>query len=197
MKSKFFRHPTEKILIFILIAILGLFAAILWDYGQHINNLQTQNDITQRENFAVKVYVQDADKGLYRNSGVVDPLTSRVYIPEIKVYLPLGQTTRDLRYFSDATNGNQATEAEFSSATSLNRLVNSFAEVPCQQRLAGLSVGAISNDLKSMYGQAAGSLKLADGRTLYFYESNSTGCTNFWQTTPQNVISALKQAQPY
>ena len=171
-------------------------AAIMWSLGQRINDLQAQADTEAQANMPVKFYLQDAMQGLYRNAGVVDAQAARVYLPELKVYLPLNQDTRDLRYFYNSSS--TPAEAQFSTATSLTRPIQTWGDVPCQQRLAALSVNGQDKDLQGIYGQSAGTLKLADGRTLYFYISDSKGCATYWQPhTPQSIIDLLKQAQSY
>jgi len=178
------------------VAIVALMAAIFWGLGQRINDLQAQADIEAQANISVKFYLQDAMQGLYRNAGVVDAQAARVYMPELKIYLPLNQNTRDLRYFYNPDS--TPAEAQFSTATSLTRPIQSWGDVPCQQRLAALSVNTQDKGLQGMYGQSAGTLKLADGRTIYFYISNSKGCANYWQPhTPQSIVNLLKQAQSY
>lgn len=205
MKKFSFRHPTNKVLIGILVLIIAMQTALLWFYGSKIQLLDNvingvgspqQRMQTSLGAFPLKVYIQEANKDLYSNSGVVDPINQRVYFPELKIYLPLTQTARNLRYnyYSGDASSSLPPQAQFNTNTNIGRLVNQFSDAPCQQRLVTVSV----NSKTDIGERLSGFTKLKDGRTLYFYENSNSSCNNFWvDNTPASIVNNLKQAQSY
>lgn len=204
-----FKHPSDRMLIFILVLVIALQAAVLWGFGWRINKLSDQVNGTGSANlaekslgaFPFKVYVRDATQLLYPNEGVVNVQNNRLYVPELRISLPLNQLSRDLRYgyYPPATTGTDAVQASFQSKASLVRLINNFADVPCQQRLVGLAVN--QKDGYQNGGRYAGSVSLADGRILYLYTNTTAAtknCDQFWANeTPDAVVTLFKQAQSY
>src|SRR5581483_3199909 len=192
--KKHLRHPTDRVLIFVMVSIIALMAAIFWYdnqqikywrdavYGSGSPDQQQQNGVSWTQ---LKLYIQEADQGLYANTGVVDPLNNRVYFPEMKVFVPLSQQARSLHYFyaPGDKSVHQPAEAEFINQIALNRLVNDLNDVPCVQHMVAVGVNQPAD-----YGlHGDGTLKLADGRTLYFSVYQNQHCQqSFWGgVTPQ------------
>lgn len=212
MKKPKIRHLSDRKMIFVLIIVIACVVGVLALVADRLSVMTDRQNVLWSQvngtgpnptsaavgSLPVKVYIQDAAKLLYPNSGVVNTQDNRVYFPELKISVPMSQLSRDLRYGYTAADkaNNTAEQASFQSQLALNMLIQSFNDVPCQQRLAGVVV-----DQKDGYqngGKYAGSVSLDDGRTLYIYtnETNQTkGCGSFWSSeNPSSVVALLKQA---
>jgi hypothetical protein len=202
MKLKL-EHPSNRLLIFILILIVAVQTALLGFFGLKINTLwdtvngygspkeQINNSLAS---LPVKSYIQDSLVALYRNDTVTDAGASKVYIPELKIYLPFNQLARDLKY---AYTDDPTTSAGFSTKILLSHPIQRMNDIPCVQTFAGLTVN--KDDPPSWQNsENAGTVKLKDGRTLYLYKNNLKNCVNLWAgITPDNVVDLLKQARSY
>ncbi len=199
MKKFKFQHPTDKVLIFVLVLIIGLLTAILWDFGQKLDILWKQDQNTPAMNLDVKVYIQSALKGLYASPTVTDPLQSRVYMPEAQIYLPLSDLSRNLMYNYQAADKalNSPAQAIINTGQNINHLANSFADVPCLQRMVSFTINQKGDNINN--GHLAGSVTLKDSRILYLYDNNSPGCDKFWfpGRGASDIVALLKQAQSY
>ncbi|HET9850833.1 MAG TPA: hypothetical protein VFP35_04410 [Candidatus Saccharimonadales bacterium] len=205
MKIKNFKRHPYKITTLLLAVLVLLLLIVLIGYGYKIRDLDNElngvgSDTQKQENglamFPLKVYIQNALKGFYHEAGVASATDNRVYFPEMKFYLPLNDQTRSLRYLytSGDKTAHLPAQAQFTTVFFLNRLVDSFNDVPCQQRLTAVGINnKIGTDLTT-----AGSLKMSDGRTLYFYKNTEPACRQFYQVSvPQQIINLLKEAKPY
>lgn len=204
MKIKNVKNHPYKTASFTSLIVIILLIAVLIGYGFKIRDLERSVNCNS-SNFSqetclgalpVKVYIQNALRGLYRERGIADAKENRVYFPEMRVYLPLNDKSRDLRYiFLDADKSvHQAAEAQFTTEVYLNRLPATFDDVPCLQRVVTIGINNPSNTNMA----AAGSLKLQDGRTLYFYKNGQPHCQNFYPVdNPQSIIDLFKQAKSY
>ena len=196
MKIKF-NHPTNRVLIFILVMILGVQAALFWYFGQKIDILWQQNNYSaDRVTPEFRELTQDAAESLYKD-GVVDPVTKRVYFPGLNIYVPLTNKSQVLLYdhpFEDLT----PMEANFNAKPVLYSPLNRISEIPCMQRLAGVSIDNPSQLQLYEGSDSAGTVSLKDGRTLYLYKNQTQGCGNIWTlVNPDDIIQILKQAQSY
>lgn len=128
---------------------------------------------------------------------VVDPLGSLVYIPELRIKLPLNDATKTLLYSmrSDKQISDSATEADVTS---------SFFVPPDKQtvmncsNLVRLKVEAKANPYSPH--EKPTSVTLTGGRTLQVYESfNLKECTDAWNNSisPATIAAEFKNAQSY
>lgn len=195
-------HPTEKMLIFILILIIGLMSALIAFFGWRINLLENtlygygnsnQQQVTGLSWVPIRLQIQDAVKGVYSLETVTDPNQQKVYIPEARIYLPLSNSSRSLVYNHFEADGSEPAQFSFNTSQNLNQLPKNFDEVPCLQRVAGFSV---NNSEKRYEGEPAGNLKLADGRTLYFWK-NTAKCERGEAYDSTSMVNLLKQAKSY
>lgn len=203
MRKFRFTHPTDRMLIFILTIVIGLMAAIMLFFGWRIRMLEQSincgdSKISQQSClgwFPIKVYIQDAVESLYQSPGVVDAQANRVMFPESRIYLPLSADAKDLRYahFSKQDSPNGSETLQLNSYSNMQSLIGSFDDVPCIQRLVDVSIGGpATTGLK-----AAGTLKLQDGRTLYFYKNDNPACRNVSRDLADRTVDLLKQAKSY
>jgi hypothetical protein len=205
MKFKF-KHPTNRVLIFILVMIVGAETAllgyfglktqILWDQVQGCASIQ-QPQSGCLGSFATLDYVRDSINGLHPNEGVSDVNGSRIYFPELKISVPFSQESRILRYGYMAKTKDNSEMANFSTYSLMNRPIQKWNNIPCYQFLVGLTVDK-ADDSYWQYPKQTANVKLKDGRTLYIYENKLQGCGSVWHDeTPDKIIDILKQAQSY
>jgi hypothetical protein len=202
MKKPKLQHPSEKVLILLLVIIIGLLVSVLWYYGDKINILWAQNgnNASQQNNATIntdlRFYIQSSLKSLYQNQAVIDPVQKRVYVPEANLYMPLNSATRKIVYFySDKTQDSPA-QLEFATSSLINTLPVTFNDVPCLQRHITVSV----DSTQTIDGNFIASKKLEDGRTLNIYRHQEGDCTDErWSIvySSQDIIGALQQAHSY
>lgn len=204
MKEIKLHHPTERMLIFIIMMFVSALIAVLWFYGERINilwqqsgnniNSENQNDVLV--NADIRLFIQTANKSLYRLQPVTDPLQNRVYLPEAHIYLPMTQLSRDLVYFYAAATKDTPEELQLSTSFNTNSLPVTFKDVPCLQRF--VSVGINSN--KNLNADSfVGNKKLDDGRNIYIFKHDNSSCIEArWQVdTPTDIANLLLQARSY
>jgi hypothetical protein len=205
MKTKI-NHPTDRVLIFILLMIVAIQTAllgylgqktqILWEGVQGCASSQIQSAGCLSA-FPALENVRDAINGLLPNQGVADTNGTKVYFPELKIYLPYSQTARNLRYGYQQKSIDNTETANFSTYNIMNNPIQSWNDIPCHQFLAGLSIDK-TDDSNWQYPVQAGTVKLKDGRTLYIYKNKLQNCADKWgDNKPDKIVDILKQAQSY
>ncbi|MBX4188763.1 hypothetical protein KW792_01540 [Candidatus Saccharibacteria bacterium] len=202
MKKFKFVHPTDRMLIFILLTIIGLMTAILLFFGWRINMLERSlncgnTKISQQSCiswFPIKVYIQNAVESLYQSAGTIDPYTNRVMFPEARIYVPLSADAKDVRYFySKPQTPSDDNILQTNSYSNMQSLIGSFDDVPCIQKFVDISIDKpAKTDL-----EPAGTLKLQDGRTLYFYKNNNKACREVTHYLVDKTLDIFKQAKSY
>jgi hypothetical protein len=191
-----FEHPTERVLIFLIVAIIALLAAILWVFGQKIDILWNEHQIQVARPVPAEFsqLVQSAQKALY-NPGDVDAVAKRVYFPGLDVYVPLTQKSQTFMY-SMPLEESSPTEATFSANSIINSPLNDFSEVSCIAKPAGVSINKPDDGWKQ--AQQAGTVQLGDGRTMYLYKNVTDDCKSIYAyVNPNDIVSLLKQARAY
>jgi hypothetical protein len=201
MKYKI-KHPSNRVLIFILLIIiaaqtaligyLGLKTQILWEQVQGCSSSQNQQGGCLGT-FPALDYVRDSNNSIYANAGIADTGATKISFPELKISLPYSQDARSLRYSYVPKSNDTAEVASFSTYNLMNAPIYKFDDIPCHQFVAGLSVDK-PEDSFWQHEDQVDTLKLKDGRTLYLYENSLKSCTN---STKDKVIELLKQAQSY
>jgi hypothetical protein len=209
MKKFKLGHPTEKLLIFIIVMLIGLVAAILWFYGYQLNILWQQNgngnlfgsnqqDTNQPVSADLKFYLQSAVKSLYNSQPVTDPVQQKVYFPEARFYVPYSDYARTVVYRYTDASGSVPAGGTFTTSFNTTILPTTFRDVPCIQRNVSLVVD--NNDRNYGEGNFVKSVKLADGRTLHIYQQdNKKDCTDLkWQAgSTDPLVKLLEQAKSY
>jgi hypothetical protein len=191
------KHPTERVLIFLVVAIIALLAAILWVYGQKLDILWSEQHPTVSEQTLTPDFrqaIQSAQKMLH-NPGAVDASAGRVYFPGLKIYVPLTNKSETLLYTNQLEPGTPI-ESVFSARSIDDSFANTMSDISCLIKPAGVSVDKTSDAWKQ--SEQAGNVKLADGRTLYLYKHSTAGCQNIYAyVSPDDIIASLKQAKSY
>lgn len=177
-----FRHLSDRFLIFVCFALIGLIAAIFW-FDNERDTLSQYSAYTLQ---TASDHIQASITSMYSLSGVIDKENaSKVYFPELKIYVS-AHSARSFRYYYNQ----EYQAATFSTPYLLNR---PYADPSCKQMSAGVTVNKNTKDLWQ-YSEQDGSKKLADGRTLYFYKNPK--CNNE-RVEHQELLSLLKKAESY
>jgi hypothetical protein len=143
MKKVKLQHPSDKMLVFIIVIILSLQTGILWYFGQKIDILWKVNNLSSNSMpFETRLMIQNAISNLYINEGVIDVKDQRVYIPELKIYLPLKDSSRSLVYTHDSydVSTNFPEELVLNTKQVSRTLPQNFSQIPCMQRLVDITV---------------------------------------------------------
>lgn len=190
-------HPTERLLVFIMLMIIALLVSVLWFFGDRINILWQQNQAAMSEPMSpeMKFYIQTAMKSLYNLQPVTDVAQQRVYFPEAKIYVPLSAYARTVVYrYTEAEAGVPAGMV-LTSNFNTNILPGTFEDVPCLQRHVEVAI----NDKSSFSGDFVKTVRLADGRTLNLYRQDSKSCSDekWSQGSPDKLTALLEQAKSY
>jgi hypothetical protein len=216
MKYKFkLKHPSNRALVFVVVVIIGLEAGILWYFGGKIqilwNDVQCQGQSTNPEhgqpnfnpsasclgNLPVLHAAQSAVASMYFSEPIPDAKENKVYIPELKIYLPLTVVSRSLVYTYFQGDSTMPEAVSFNNKQLTSAMLQNFNDIKCRQNFVELSVNG-RND-PNTYGMSYNtSVKLSDGRIFYIF-SNKNDCSNVWtdNISPNAIINVLKQAKPY
>lgn len=163
-------------LLWIMIAILAVTQAVsFW----HITELQSHNNKTPEQ---MTAFVNSMEQSRYRYPAI-DAKENRLYIPEARIFLPLNETTRDIRYqyASDRLT--------LSVAYAVGRQSNN--DSPSCDRIVVISP---SNQLNSDY-TAAGIVPSKDGEPLYIAKHNK--CKIYNIELSNQLAEAAKEIQYY
>jgi hypothetical protein len=92
----------ERILWAAIIILAALLASSIWYIIKTSNTSKSslpapQRSLTQAEQERGQAFVNDIEQRRYRYP-VIDVKENRVYIPEARMYLPLNESSRDIRY---------------------------------------------------------------------------------------------------
>ncbi len=213
LSSKKFWIP--GLVVFLLIQTIAFisFIQVFVDYS-HQMNLNTESGDN-----SFNTSVQATAKTMFRNDVVTDAKENKVYLPELKVSLPLSQLSRDLQY--SYWQGDEVSPAALSLNTKnvLNTmprplisykqtswlmlhyyqpdLASGNSDISCLQHVARLSVNKQSELQQTE--KAAGQIRLKDGRMFYLYKNGAPDCEHMWGSNDlaDQIIDLLSQAQSY
>lgn len=92
----------ERVLWVAIIILAALLASSIWYIIKTSNTSKSslpapQRSLTQAEQERGQTFVNDIEQRRYRYP-VIDVKENRVYIPEARMYLPLNESSRDIRY---------------------------------------------------------------------------------------------------
>lgn len=201
MKKIRLSHPSDRVLITVVVLLIASLIAVLWFYGERINTLWQQNGNTplnphdKTMNTETKFYVQAAMKSLYDSQPATDITQQRVYFPEARIYVPYSDYARSVVYRFDNGSDNWPATGFFTSHSNVNAVANNFDDVPCIQR----SVSIVVNSKEGGDGDFVKAIKLSDGRTLNIFKHDSAACgdARWREGSPDKVVSLLEQAKSY
>lgn len=156
-----------------------------------------KNNQPPDQNMELKMIIRDSALGVF-SDGVIDARENRVYIPELKVFLPLNEDTRHIKYQyapSDDKNSYPA-EINLNTKAQIETLVETLDHVPCMQKMMRATIN--NPDSERYNEKRSGDMKLEDGRTLYFFENKDKKCTSRWSTSsPAKMVEIIKTAKSY
>lgn len=188
---------TKKFWLPVLVAVLTLQAlAILYMWPKVDVSWKAINK-DPNEDIQVKMLIKDSTTSLYSDA-VIDAKEKRVYMPEVNIYLPLGQDTRQIKYHHTPadTQNSYPEEMMVSVKSQIETLPETLAQVSCVQRM--LRVTLNSKDSQRYNEKFAGQVSLADGRNLFLYENSDKNCASRWVSfSPSDMSEIMKTAMSY
>lgn len=130
---------------------------------------------------------------------VVDAVGSVVYIPELRIKLPLNDVTRTIAYDtrSFGANGKPATNPDVDVSSAKYLAPQSETRINCSDFVR---LKLEPNPSPYSPHEKPTSVQLSDGRTLQVYESiNEKECVQSWAITisPSTLANEFKNAQSY
>lgn len=145
-------------------------------------------------NFTMRVLLRNAEEDRYKHP-VIDVAENKVYIPEARIYLPLNETSRDLRYSLQEKDAGFWPKAIYFSTSSVVGKQTGAQYESCD-RMATL---ALPTEIQSNGIKKIGTIEpAADGLTDIF-ENSDTTCwgQERYTNAKQGLTEALKQAKNY
>lgn len=181
--------------ILVTVLVLQSFAILYMWPKVDITWKETHKD--PNEDLQVKMLIKDSAASVFSDA-IIDAEKKRVYLPEINVFLPLNQQTRQLKYSYTPgdTRNSYPEEIMISTRSQVETLPETLAQVPCVQKMLRVTVG--SQDSERFNEKQAGNITLDDGRNLHFYENNNKSCTSRWLSfSPADMTGLMKTAKSY
>jgi hypothetical protein len=187
--------PMLAILLVAVLVIQSVFISVSFS---KIHKLENAKNPDQRNSFAVSMAALNA-------TGFSQPAVSvsdnKVYLPDIRLALPLNSDTTSLLYSSRETgNPTEQTTTTYDVTT---RSLASLSPVGFQQQLACYPIRLAFEDKANPFNpheKDNAAVKLADGRTLQIYAHDDSKCAAQWQAAkidPDTLKNAFKQATSY
>lgn len=192
-----------KHLIILYAAVITLLAAVLI-LGAYVKFLSKHSDDTNY--FTTRTLIKSAVEGLYKPT-IVEPQTKQQYVYEANLRFPAADASyNNFRYAYTAGDEAFKTSLELTTTALLGSTGGTLASseklfdgVPQYQRCSRLFAIHFEPGIDTLYSfDEAGTKKLADGRTVYFYKNNS--CSKLYKEMRIDVaaIEALfTQVQSY
>lgn len=171
--------------ILILIILQGLSA---W----HILKLREYAGSTS--DLSMSFALKNAEEDRYKYP-IIDVAENRVYIPEVRIYLPLNETSRNMRYdFREHGAGFWSKALYFSTSSIVGR--QSEAEYETCDKMVTL---ASSEDVKINKEQLVGSINITkDGLSDIYVHPDDICWDQKWYTDmKQGLADVIKEAKNY
>ncbi len=145
---------------------------------------------------SVQLLNNDVNSNFSTEKVVVDPVGAQVFIPELRIKLPLNETTKTIAYgMRTDQNGALLSEAD---VTSTNYIAPPMMTVMNCSNLVRLKIEPEPNPYSPH--EIPSSVTLSDGRTLQVYKSsNIPSCMASWQNSvsPESMAQQFTNATSY
>lgn len=166
-------------------AVVLLFVLQLVSVGYII---QLRNNAAEMDERTFATYINESEKERYKYP-VIDVSENRVYIPEARVYLPLNDVTRNLRY--DYSN-NKPHAALYLSNTSIVGAQTKEDDPSCD-KIVSFTGDTTVNTTFSVTGE----LEPSKDGFKYLLAHSKDGCKIYFGTAREDLINAAKEIQNY
>lgn len=181
----------------ILVTVLVLQSLAILYMWPKVDVTWKETNKDPNEDIEVKMLIKDSAASVYSDA-VIDASQKRVYMPELNIYLPLTEKTRQLKYqyTPSDTKNSYPEEVLVSTKNQIETLPETLSQVPCVQRMLRVTVG--EQDSERYNERSAGSMVLDDGRNLYFYENKNKNCSSRWLSFgPADMTAVMKTSKSY
>jgi len=174
----------ERIALWLVIIILIALQAISGWYLVKIWNIESQDS---KHDFAELINKSEEQR---YNSPVIDVSENRVYIPEARVYFPLNEVTRDLRYDFVDTQGPTLLYLSTASFVGAQKEEDDHS---CDKVVSFQQAVEPALSELSLIGEIA---PTKDG-LRYAFAHNKENCSIYYGTVRDDLINAAKAIQNY
>lgn len=188
LKKQIHRIKKESILWTVIIVLGALLISSSWYIIKTSNNSMGSSTssihppIMQAEKDHMQAFVNDTEQRRYRYP-VIDVKENRVYFPEARIYVPLSENSRDIRY-----QGGEKT-LWLSTSMAVGRQTGD-SDASCD-RVVLLTQS--ENDSQGYI--AAGTITANDGSTRYIFRHPA--CPIYGDDLSKNLADVIKEAQYY
>lgn len=188
---------TKKFWMPVLVAVLVLQSLAILYMWPKVDVTWKQTNKDPNEDIQLKMLIKDSAASVYSDA-IINAETKRVYLPEINVFFPLDEKTRQLKYqyIPGDTKNSYPEEIMISTKNQVETLPETLAQVPCVQQMLRVTIN--NQDSERFSEKKAGSVTLDDGRGLYFFENNNKSCSSRWLSFgPTDMTQVMKTAKSY
>lgn len=181
----------------ILIAVLvgqSLVLAIVVDRLDALWTQVNEPEPGREMTFETSQMIHNAVSGIYTRPSVDAP-TNRLYFPDLRIYLPYNEQSKQVVYDYMPAYNKVPGEVTLNSNTTVNIVPLSFSDISCMQGMVDVSINKAQ-------GNPQATVKLADGRTIYMKthpaKEDVAHCSDVWgDLGPSQMMDLFKQAKSY
>jgi hypothetical protein len=189
LKNKHRTTKKERVLWIAIIILSALLFSSIWYILKSSNASMTASSnpaqrtaVSESDKARMQAFVNDIEQRRYRYP-VIDVKEDRVYIPEVRMYLPLNESSRDIRYQA------RGETLWLSTAMAVGRQTGD-ADASCD-RVVLLTQSA--NDGQNYI--AEGSIKTNDGSLRYIFRHPA--CQIYGEAISKSLADVVKEAHYY
>ena len=176
---------------------------ILWSVILILVVLQTlsilyimqQREYTKSDsNFQMRTLLKEAEEQRYKHP-VIDVAENRVYIPEVRIYLPLNEVSRDMRYEYRERGAGFWPKALYLSTSSVVGQQSNEQYASCDKMI----ILAPSTEIQRGNIKVTGSIEPTKDGLTDIYENSDGACwdQNWYTDQKQGLSEVVKQAKNY
>jgi hypothetical protein len=180
--------------VIVIVWFVTLVLAIVYVQTTLSDDIASTKHATQNLQFSDSLTYNEIDSHAQQYSLTVLPKENLLYMPELKITVPLNPITRSIQYnLNQGVPGDNSGDIRISSSymTDHSLHVQSCAD------MVRLKIEATPNAYSPDQPLYA-TVGLADGRKLNIYASTTKDCTVAWQAiSPQQISDEIKKAQSY
>lgn len=190
------KKPTKRKIIFNSVPILWLViftvivvqAASIW----HITKLQQSVESTS--GLSMQYLLKNGEELRYKYP-VIDVSEERVYLPEARIYLPLNEASRNLRYEYKSSSKNQSSNVIYFSNSSVVGQQKDEKYASCDKMVTLLHPEANYKDQKSYKAEIS---QTKDGLRDVYINTDMSCWDGAWYTdVKQALVDTVIQAKNY
>lgn len=188
IKKQKFTFKKEHILWTVILILIALQCLSAW----HIMKLREYAD--SYSDFSTSVLLKHAEEERYKYP-IIDVAESRVYIPEARIYLPLNEASRNMRYDYRENGAGFRSKALYFSVSSVVGQQSGAQYESCDKMVTL----APSKEIQAHSNKAVGTIeRTKDGLSDIFMHPDDMCWDQKWYTDQkQDLLEVVKKAKNY